>query len=193
MQDGQRLGWMRSKLGCWRLSPNWFCCNQSWSGSHGRPDHQVPRRFTPGCGAYNCRSFGLQKDPFFESQTSMRHSFKATARGEEALPKKLSAPEGQAGLERQRQELRGGDIQGPLEPSHALYDLCASMIEKNEVAYISPSKCPSRQQEFVGTKPEKEIQWIQRRQLWSSKSRTAQPRSISRLTYRYTKLSSGEL
>ena len=50
------------------------------------------------------------------------------------------------------------DIQGPLEPSHALYDLCASMIEKNEVAYISPSKCLSRQQELMGTKPEKEIQ-----------------------------------
>ena len=94
----------------------------------------------------------------FESQTLMMHSFKATAKGEEALPKKLSAPERQARLERQRQELRGLDIQGPLEPSHALYDLCASMIEKNEVSYISPSKCLSRQQELMGTKPEKEIQ-----------------------------------
>jgi hypothetical protein len=32
------------------------------------------------------------------------------------------------------------------------------MIEKNEVSYISPSKCLSRQQELMGTKPEKEIQ-----------------------------------
>ena len=94
----------------------------------------------------------------FESQTLMMHSFKATAKGEEALPKKLSAPERQARLERQRQELRGLDIQGPLEPSHALYDLCASMIEKNEVSCINPSKCLSRQQELMGTKPEKEIQ-----------------------------------
>ena len=75
------------------------------------------------------------------------------------MPKKLSAPGRQARLERQRQELRGLDIQGPLEPpQHALYDLCASMIEKNEVSYISPSKCLSRQQELMETKPEKEIQ-----------------------------------
>lgn len=94
----------------------------------------------------------------FESQTLMMHSFKATARGDESLPKKMSAPERQARLERQREQLRGLDIQGPLEPSHALYDLCASMIEKNEVVYISPSKCLSRQQELMGTKPEKEIQ-----------------------------------
>lgn len=32
------------------------------------------------------------------------------------------------------------------------------MLEKNEVMYISPSKCLSRQQELMGTKPEKEIQ-----------------------------------
>ena len=57
----------------------------------------------------------------FESQTLMMHSFKATARGGEALPGKLSAPERQARLEGQKQELRGLDIQGPLEPSHALY------------------------------------------------------------------------
>ena len=94
----------------------------------------------------------------FESQTLMMHTFKATARGEESVPKKMSAPERQARLERQREQLRGLDIQGPLEPSHSLYDLCASMIEKNEVAYISPSKCLSRQQELMGTKPEKEIQ-----------------------------------
>ena len=94
----------------------------------------------------------------FESQTLMMHGFKATARGDDSLPKKMSAPERQARLERQREQLRGLEIQGPLEPSHALYDLCAGMIEKNEVAYISPSKCLSRQQELMGTKPEKEIQ-----------------------------------
>ena len=32
------------------------------------------------------------------------------------------------------------------------------MIERNEIAYISPTKCLSRQQELVGNKPEKEIQ-----------------------------------
>ena len=46
----------------------------------------------------------------------------------------------------------------PLEPAHSLYDLCASMVEKNEVAYIGPTKCLSRQQELMGSKSEKELQ-----------------------------------
>ena len=32
------------------------------------------------------------------------------------------------------------------------------MIERNEVAYINPDKCLSRQQELTGAKPEREIQ-----------------------------------
>ena len=98
------------------------------------------------------------KRVLFESQTLMMHSFKATARGEDATPKKMSAPEREARLELQRQTFRGLDISGPLEPAHSLYDLCASMVEKNEVAYIGPTKCLSRQQELLGNKPEKEIQ-----------------------------------
>ena len=97
------------------------------------------------------------KRVLFESQTLMMHSLKATARGEETTPKKMSAPEREARLELQRQTFRGLDISGPLEPAHSLYDLCASMVEKNEVAYIGPTKCLSRQQELMGSKPEKRI------------------------------------
>ena len=39
-----------------------------------------------------------------------------------------------------------------------LYDLSAAMIERNEIAYINPNKCLSRQQELMGSKPEREIQ-----------------------------------
>ena len=98
------------------------------------------------------------KRVLFVSQTLMMHSLKATARGEETGPKKMSAPEREARLELQRQNLRGLDISGPLEPAHSLYDLCAAMMEKNEVTYIGPTKCLSRQQELMGGKPEKEIQ-----------------------------------
>ena len=98
------------------------------------------------------------KRVLFESQTLMMHSLKATAKGEETTPKKMSAPEREARLELQKQTFRGLDISGPLEPAHSLYDLCASMVEKNEVAYIGPTKCLSRQQELMGAKPEKELQ-----------------------------------
>ena len=94
----------------------------------------------------------------FESQTLMMHNFKSVAKGDDAAPKRMAPPEREARLERQRQQLRGLDITGPLEPAHSLYDICNSMIEKNEVAYINPNRCLSRQQELMGSKPEKEIQ-----------------------------------
>ena len=70
----------------------------------------------------------------------------------------MAPPEREARLARQRTLLRGIDITGPLEPAHSLYDLCASMIEKNEISYISPTRCLSRQQELAGAKPDKELQ-----------------------------------
>ena len=81
----------------------------------------------------------------FESQTLMIFSFKSTAKRDESAPKKMAAPEREARIARQREQLRGLDISGPLEPAHLLYDLCATMIERNEVAYINPNKCLSRQ------------------------------------------------
>ena len=94
----------------------------------------------------------------FESQTLMIHRFKSAAKGDDLTPKRMPAPERDARLALQRQHLRGLDISGPLEPAHSLYDMCAQMVERNEVAYISPSKCLSRQQELMGAKPEKELQ-----------------------------------
>ena len=94
----------------------------------------------------------------FESQTLMMHNFKSVAKGDDAAPKRMAPPEREARLERQRQQLCGLDITGPLEPAHSLYDICTSMIEKNEVSYINPNRCLSRQQELMGSKPEKEIQ-----------------------------------
>lgn len=76
----------------------------------------------------------------------MMHSFRAVARGEESASKKLSAPERQARLEGQCVQQSGLDISGPLEPTQALYNLCAGKVEKNEVMYISTSECLSPQQ-----------------------------------------------
>ena len=79
-------------------------------------------------------------------------------KGKTPFQKRMSAPERDARLTRQKEELRSLDISGPLEPAHGLYDLCAQIIERNEVSYISPTKCLSRQQELTGAKPEKELQ-----------------------------------
>jgi hypothetical protein len=123
-------------------------------------DEQVNRFLNTlrGGAAATIAELAAFKRLLFESQTLMMHSFKSTAKGDEATPKRMAPPERDARLERQRELLRGLDIKGPLEPAHALYDICAAMIERNEVSYINPNRCLSRQQELMGSKPEKEIQ-----------------------------------
>ena len=93
-----------------------------------------------------------------EAQTLMIHNLKTVAKGDEVGIRRMAPPEREARLARQRLLLRCIDINGPLEPAHSLYDLCASMIEKNEISYISPARCLSRQQELAGAKPDKELQ-----------------------------------
>ena len=60
------------------------------------------------------------------------------------MPKKLSAPERQARLERQRQELRGWDMQGPMEPSQTKTALVIK--EQYSTAEISITSDLSRYQ-----------------------------------------------
>ena len=38
------------------------------------------------------------------------------------------------------------------------FTVCAATIKRNEVPYINSNRCLSRQQELMGSKPEKEIQ-----------------------------------
>ena len=123
-------------------------------------DEQVSRFLNTlrGGAAATIAELAAFKRLLFESQTLMMHSFKSTAKGDEAAPKRMAPPERDARLERQRELLRGLDIKGPLEPAHALYDACATIMERNEVSYINPNRCLSRQQELMGSKPEKEIQ-----------------------------------
>lgn len=97
------------------------------------------------------------KQLIFEAQTFMVYSLKSAVQGDEET-KRLAPAERRVRLERQRTDLTGISISGPLEPAHALYDLCTAMVEANEIKYISPTKCLSRQQELAGAKPEREVQ-----------------------------------
>lgn len=62
--------------------------------------------------------------------------------------KKLPVAEKQARLVQQQQRLVGLSITGELQPSFALIDLAASMLDTNSVVWIAPSKCSKRETEL---------------------------------------------
>ena len=73
--------------------------------------------------------------------------------------RKLPTAEKQARLQQQQARLPGVSISGELQPSHALIDLAASMMETNTVIWIGPTKCSKREAEIqlAATKEKSQI------------------------------------
>ena len=95
----------------------------------------------------------------FEAQTFQLASLRtAVAPGDEDASKKLAPAERSERLRRQREALTGLELTGPREPAHYLYDKYAAMLDQDELQYIPPSRCVTRQQELAGEKPDKMIQ-----------------------------------
>ena len=95
----------------------------------------------------------------FEAQTFQLASLRtAVAPGDEDASRKLAPAERSERLRRQREALTGLELTGPLEPAHYLYDKYAAMLDQDELQYIPPSRCMTRQQELAGEKPDKMIQ-----------------------------------
>ena len=69
--------------------------------------------------------------------------------------RKLPIAEKQARLISQQGRLQGVAISGELQPSHALIDLVASVVENNSVIWISPSRCSKREAEIQNITKEK--------------------------------------
>ena len=78
------------------------------------------------------------------AHTKQQVSLDASAEGSRKLP----AAEKQARLLQQQGRLNGLHIVGELQPSYALVDLVASMLETNAVIWVSPSKCSKRETEI---------------------------------------------
>lgn len=108
----------------------------------------------------------------FEEQTLSIHNLKTVVKRDEGSARRMAPPECEARLARQRTLLRGIDITGPLQPAHGLYDLCTSMIEKNEISYISPTRCLSTNRNLQGLSQIRNYSLMPRRQLsfWRSSS-----------------------
>ena len=93
----------------------------------------------------------------FEACTMIIAHTKQQVAGDSALDgvKKLPQAEKQARLVQQQAKLSGISITGELQPSHALIDLAASMLESNAVLWIGPSKCSKRETELQPATKEK--------------------------------------
>lgn len=89
------------------------------------------------------------------AHTKQQVSLDASAEGSRKLP----AAEKQARLQQQQARLGGLHIAGELQPSHALIDLAASMLESNTIIWIGPSKCSKREAEIqlAATKEKSQI------------------------------------
>lgn len=148
---------------------------------------QAVRDFTnsvrPGVNPTIAASAALKR-LIFESQTFAVAALKAAVHSTESeAPKKLAAPERQVRLNKLKTDYPGLDISGPLEPAHSLYDLCMTILETEEIRYIPPSKCLSRQQELAGLKPEKRFNLMLQKVHWWSKMFSRSRRLHCRLTW----------
>ena len=95
----------------------------------------------------------------FEAQTLVLAALKEQITSpESSVVKRVPAAERESRMAALRAQLTGLVLEGPLEPSHSLLDLCASMHQLNEVRYLAPEKCVSRTHEVLHQKqPTKQI------------------------------------
>lgn len=60
-------------------------------------------------------------------------------------------------MENLRNELRGVDIRGELEPAHSLLDKTCKMFDDNSIKWLEPSACISRSMEVHGATKSREL------------------------------------
>ena len=100
------------------------------------------------------------KRALFESQTMVL----AAPRDQVSNPdsqgaRRLPDAEREKRMDNLKTSLVGVIVEGPLEPSHALLELCANQYQANQLQYIKPEKCTSRMHEITTGKPRtKELQ-----------------------------------
>ena len=96
----------------------------------------------------------------FESQTLTLASLKDQVSSQDSLAvKRVPNIERESRMAHIKERLVGLLIEGPLEPSHSLLDLCANMATENEIAYIAPEKSVSRTHEVLHQKaPLKQVE-----------------------------------
>ena len=95
---------------------------------------------------------------YFESHTLAIQDLRRRSERTDVDPVvKMPAEERTVRLDRLRARYVGHDITGELEPSHALTDLLAGMLESGQIRYVTWSSCTPRDAEVHGVKNWKKI------------------------------------
>ena len=95
----------------------------------------------------------------FEGHTMVLSQLReAVANPEAAHTRKLPQVERNAKMVTLRAALPGVCIEKQLEPSHSLLDLVSQQFEAQQLAYLSPDRCTSREWEVAMGKTSKQIQ-----------------------------------
>ena len=76
---------------------------------------------------------------------------------DDTQPRRVAFAERNQRMDSLRQDLRGIEISGELEPSHGLLDKCCAIYDSNSIKWLEPSVCISRSMEVQGTPKSREL------------------------------------
>ena len=112
-------------------------------------DDMLSRLVTVGGVAPTLGTLGSVRRLVFVAQSLAIADMKQQVEGSSDGQKKELAPaERESRITRQKARLAGLTLNGELECSHSCYDHLLTMLERNTIVYLDPSKFPSRR---IGT------------------------------------------
>ncbi|CAE7203407.1 unnamed protein product [Symbiodinium sp. CCMP2592] len=97
------------------------------------------------------------KQLIFESQTMTVAELRSSMQATDEVPRKLPASERSMRIDAQKRRLSGLPLEGPLAVAHCVYDRLATMRENDELKYLAPNECITRDEELCCEKPPKAL------------------------------------
>ncbi|CAJ1376967.1 unnamed protein product [Effrenium voratum] len=87
----------------------------------------------------------------FEAEVVVTASLKASIEGaSDSQPKKITYAEKSSRMQQVKRELQGAVVEGVLEPSDEVLEICVHQYETRTLQYVEAAKCTSRDMELTG-------------------------------------------
>ncbi|CAE7223179.1 unnamed protein product [Symbiodinium sp. CCMP2592] len=97
------------------------------------------------------------KQLIFESQIMTVAELRSSMQATDEVPRKLPASERSMRIDAQKRRLSGLPLEGPLAVAHCVCDKLATMRENDELKYLAPNECITRDAELCCEKPPKAL------------------------------------